>query len=237
MDEHPDIFRQFAGAYKFLTSLSSARMVFAEFQKECRDHDAQLTYLIVDEPHECDNDSRYGAQPPSLPPSLLLTARQVPVVCQALWQRFAVVLSERVTSVHATCHSTAPIRPVEISATQPFIEDSNDEPAPSVQECARDFVQGGGVGSQKRKRVKSPSRSPPPQSAGLEHHADDRLPLAVFWPVWSLHIDDDISVVHVSVEHAAPIDVEIPASWTVAETEAAFAHHVAAKMEWIDFTW
>eukprot|EP00971_Amphidinium_carterae_P032705 644075-Amphidinium_carterae.2 len=55
--------------------------------------------------------------------------------------------------------------------------------------------------------------------------------------MWAIHTEDEVSIVHVSVGHAAPIDVEVPITWSTDEIEDAFVRHVAAKTEWIDFTW
>eukprot|EP00971_Amphidinium_carterae_P351087 6491904-Amphidinium_carterae.1 len=240
MHEHSDVFRQFVGAFKFRCTLSPMPIVFAEFQAECRRHEAPLSYVVVDEADSSvDDDAHYGALPSRLPPALVLSLRQVPCVCAALWTRFAVVLVERAPSVTPLApRQHGP--PRELSATLPFIDElTSGSEHDGTEVHADDLVSGGGTGSQKRRKVKEPLPSPPPSPGGSIYsgNGDDLVHPAVFWPVWSLPFDEATVQIHVTVGHAVPVDVDVPSTWSRSEIERAFAAHVAAKHEWIDFTW
>eukprot|EP00971_Amphidinium_carterae_P021174 418042-Amphidinium_carterae.1 len=100
-----------------------------------------------------------------------------------------------------------------------------------------ELVSGGGGRTHGKRKVKESLPSPPLSPIESEGAAHSWAPPAVFWPVWALPTDEAISVIHVTVGHAAPVDVEVPAVWTRNEIERAFASHVAAKLEWVDFTW
>eukprot|EP00971_Amphidinium_carterae_P337557 6474415-Amphidinium_carterae.1 len=82
---HPEFFARFAGAFKFRNTLQTDRLTFAEFQRECRVHDAPLAYVVEDSVHAaaCASDL------PRLPPALILQPQQVECVRAAIQSRFA----------------------------------------------------------------------------------------------------------------------------------------------------
>eukprot|EP00971_Amphidinium_carterae_P341125 6479771-Amphidinium_carterae.2 len=106
-----------------------------------------------------------------------------------------------------------------------------------VNEDGLEYVEGGGAGREKRKRVASPEL----QARGdidLSAPADAPMAVELFWPPWRLAGDEETTIpLHVTVGLAPPEEICIPALWTKDESERAFASHLALRVEWLDFTW
>eukprot|EP00971_Amphidinium_carterae_P080946 1601608-Amphidinium_carterae.2 len=85
---------------------------------------------------------------------------------------------------------------------------------------ATHLVTGGGAGSHKRKRELSDLRARP-----------------IYWPLWQYEGEEEIRRLYVTVSNSVPQSISVPVSWTQAEIERAFACHIAACVDWLDFTW